>query len=194
MTVTATFAQANATAQVQVNGGALSGIGSGVASGPLALSVGSNTVNVKVTAQDGITTNTYTVLVTRLTNLESWRQTYFPGSTATTGPGADLATPKGDGVPNLLKFATNLDPTKPGLMPGTFTKTGSNLTFTYTPTTGAVADGLTFTVEYSDTLVAGSWSTATVSQGTIGSGGVLVTATMPAGANGRRFMRLKVVR
>ena len=104
------------------------------------------------------------------------------------------ATPTGDGIQNLMKFATGMDPTKPGIMPGTFTKNGSTLSFAYAPSTGAVADGVTFTVEYSDTLALGSWSTIGVNQGFIGSGGALVTATMAEGANGRRFVRLRVAR
>ena len=194
LSVTATFAQANASAQVRVNGGAFSAVSSGSASGPLALNVGSNTVNVKVVAQDGITTNTYGLLVTRLTNLESWRQTYFPGSTATSGPGADLASPKNDGIQNLMKFAANLDPSKSDVMPGTFSKVGGTLSFSYTPSVGAVADGIGFAVEWSDTLDVGSWSSSSVNQGSIGAGGTLVTATLPASASGQRFVRLKVAR
>jgi hypothetical protein len=64
-TVTATRADANATLQVQVNGGGFSALTSGVASGALALNVGSNTIDVKVTAQDGTTIKTYTITVTR---------------------------------------------------------------------------------------------------------------------------------
>ncbi len=53
---------ADGTATVTVNGTLVS---SGTASGAIALSVGDNTINVVVTAQDGITTKTYTVTVTR---------------------------------------------------------------------------------------------------------------------------------
>jgi len=59
-TVTPTTTDPNAT--VTVNGTAVT---SGSASGPIRLNVGANTINVKVTAQDGITTQTYTVTVTR---------------------------------------------------------------------------------------------------------------------------------
>jgi hypothetical protein len=58
--VTPTVAQANAT--VKVNGTAVT---SGSASAPIALSVGPNLITISVTAQDGITTKTYTVTVTR---------------------------------------------------------------------------------------------------------------------------------
>ena len=59
-TVTPTRTQANAT--ITVNGNS---VNSGSASGAIALNVGSNPINVVVTAQDGTTTGTYTVTVTR---------------------------------------------------------------------------------------------------------------------------------
>jgi formylglycine-generating enzyme required for sulfatase activity len=61
ITLTPTKAQANATTEVRVNNGTYSG----VTSGALALNVGANTVEVRVTAQDGITQKIYTVMVTR---------------------------------------------------------------------------------------------------------------------------------
>ena len=65
ITVTPTAAQANATIEVQVNGGTYLSVISGSASGALALNVGVNMVNVRVTAQDGVTQKTYAVAVTR---------------------------------------------------------------------------------------------------------------------------------
>ena len=60
LTVTPTVA--DATASVTVNGVATT---SGNASGAIALAVGANTLTTVVTAQDGTTTKTYTVMVTR---------------------------------------------------------------------------------------------------------------------------------
>jgi hypothetical protein len=60
VTVTPTVHQANGT--VTVNG---TGVTSGTASGAISLVVGPNTITVKVTAQDGITSDTYTIVVTR---------------------------------------------------------------------------------------------------------------------------------
>ncbi|MFC4778173.1 cadherin-like beta sandwich domain-containing protein [Paenibacillus sp. GCM10023252] len=59
LTVTPTAAEPGT---ITVNGVA---VGSGVASGPIALNVGNNTITVVVTAQNGTTTKTYTVTVTR---------------------------------------------------------------------------------------------------------------------------------
>jgi hypothetical protein len=65
ITVTPTRAQANATIAVRVNGGSYASVTSGSPSGLLLLNVGSNTVDVQVTAQDGVTQKIYTVTVTR---------------------------------------------------------------------------------------------------------------------------------
>jgi len=51
-----------------VGAGAYAPVASGSTSGALSLSVGSNTINVRVTAQDGTTTTTYTITVTRQSN------------------------------------------------------------------------------------------------------------------------------
>lgn len=60
LTVTPTLADGTAT--VTVNGASVT---SGSASGSIPLSIGSNTITVVVTAQDGTTVKTYTVVVTR---------------------------------------------------------------------------------------------------------------------------------
>lgn len=61
ITVTPTISEANAT--IKVNG---TTVVSGNASGAIALNVGSNTISTVVTAQDGTTTKTYTLTLTRL--------------------------------------------------------------------------------------------------------------------------------
>ena len=70
ITVTATRAEANATIKVSVNGGGYTTVTSGNPSAAFNLNVGSNTVEVKVTAQDGTTIKTYTTTVTRATPSE----------------------------------------------------------------------------------------------------------------------------
>ena len=65
ITVTPTRNEPNATIQVRVNGDSYATVTSGTASSPLALNVGSNTIDVLVTAQNGSTTKTYTITVTR---------------------------------------------------------------------------------------------------------------------------------
>ncbi|MFY7965319.1 MAG: cadherin-like beta sandwich domain-containing protein, partial [Chitinophagaceae bacterium] len=65
ITVTPTREQANASIEVRVNGGAYAAVTSGSASGNLSLNVGTNTIDVRVTAQDGTTIKTYSLTVNR---------------------------------------------------------------------------------------------------------------------------------
>jgi gliding motility-associated-like protein len=60
--LTVTPTAADNTATITVNG---TTVPSGTASGAIALAVGSNTITTLVTAQDGVTTDTYTLTVTR---------------------------------------------------------------------------------------------------------------------------------
>jgi len=61
VTVTPTTTDANAT--VTVNNAT---VASGTPSGPIALNLGNNTISTLVTAQDGVTTTTYTITVNRI--------------------------------------------------------------------------------------------------------------------------------
>lgn len=47
-----------------------------------------------------------------LTPLEVWRNAYF-GNPSNVGAGADTASPAGDGIPNLIKYALGLNPSTP---------------------------------------------------------------------------------
>jgi cadherin-like protein len=71
VTVTPTAAESHATIQVRINGGAFAAVASGLPSGPLALNEGANTIEVLVTAQDGVTTKTYSIAITRLPAVSS---------------------------------------------------------------------------------------------------------------------------
>jgi gliding motility-associated-like protein len=66
ITVTSVLADASATMAIQVNGGGFTTVTSGTASSALALSAGSNIIQVKVTAPDGTTTKIYSITVSRL--------------------------------------------------------------------------------------------------------------------------------
>ena len=65
VTVTPTRAQANATIEARVGANAFASVTSGSPSASLALAVGANTIQVRVTAQDGTTPKTYSIVVTR---------------------------------------------------------------------------------------------------------------------------------
>ncbi|MCP1308619.1 cadherin-like beta sandwich domain-containing protein [Paenibacillus tyrfis] len=68
MTVTPTAADSAATVQLQVNDGGFTTVSSGLPSQPLALNVGGNRIQVKVTAEDGTATTLYTMTVKRQSN------------------------------------------------------------------------------------------------------------------------------
>lgn len=126
------------------------------------------------------------------TRLHLWRQTYFPGSSSESGPGANLACPLGDGVPNLIKFALGTNPLLAAGQRVSLTEFDGSLHFTYTPSTAALADGIIFDVEYSDDLTEGGWRTSSVGHNAPGEGGLPVTVVVPKGLGDRRFVRLKV--
>jgi hypothetical protein len=188
LTVTPTVAQGNAT--VTVNGTA---VASGAASGSISLSVGSNVLTTVVTAQDGVTAKSYTVTVTRsLSALESWRSSTFSGtaaagSTATTGLGANAADFDGDGVVNLLEYATGTDATAANASPVTVSQVGSFLTLSYP----VIEDSsLTYTVQGTNDLATAFTTAAGATTGTTVK---TYTDTVDLSAAGaRRFLRLQV--
>jgi hypothetical protein len=100
ITITATTADANAT--LTINGSA---VASGTASSPIALVVGSNPINVVVTAQNGTTTLTYTITVTRAGVVV----TTFSGTSAT-GTGTITATLSGGGAACSITSASLINP------------------------------------------------------------------------------------
>jgi uncharacterized repeat protein (TIGR02543 family) len=99
VTVTPARTQANAT--ITVNGTAVT---SGSASGSISLNVGSNTITVVVTAQDGSTTKSYTVTVTRLSN-----DATLSNTSVIKGQAPTLGTPSstlGSETPGTLTLTT----------------------------------------------------------------------------------------
>ncbi len=60
----------------------------------------------------------------------------------------------------------------------------------------ANSDGLTFTVEWSDTLAANSWSNAGVTEQILNDNGIVqsVKATLSAGSSSKRFVHLKITK
>lgn len=61
------------------------------------------------TSPVGASPSVTTDFAASLTPLQSWRYTWF-GTASNTGPAADLATPTGDGIANLLKYGLGLNP------------------------------------------------------------------------------------
>jgi spore germination protein GerM len=139
ITVTPTRAQANATIQVRVNGGSYTSVTSGSPSGLLVLNVGSNTVDVQVTAQDGLTQKIYTVTVLRMAapTVTSPTATSITALGATLGgnltsDGGTLITERGV---VYAVTASNSNPLIGGSSVVKFTTTGTTGVFTV-PVTG----------------------------------------------------------
>ncbi|MEQ1852957.1 MAG: autotransporter-associated beta strand repeat-containing protein, partial [Chthoniobacteraceae bacterium] len=134
------------------------------------------------------------VTLTIATALQSWRLASF-GTVTNVGAAADTSDANRDGEINLMEFATGQDPNTGTTAVPTFVRNGANLEFTYTRSLAALADGVTFTVEWSDTLATNSWSTAGVTQAILTDNGTVQTvkASIPTG-NGilARYARLKV--
>ncbi len=135
--------------------------------------------------------------VTALSKLDNWRYTNF-GTAANTFIAADTFDANGDGEPNLLEFATGQNPNATTRQTGVLVKSGTNLEFTYTRGNAAIADGIGFAVEWSDTLAPASWSTSGVTQamipGSDDGSSQQWKATVPAGSGLKRFVRLKVTK
>jgi hypothetical protein len=214
ITVTPTLAQPDATISVRINGGTSAPVMSGSASGELPLAIGSNTIEVRVTAQDGVTQKTYTVTLTVSSSnsgggaIATWRQQYF-GSDQNSGNAADLASPDGDGIPNLIKYALLMTPGQDGssrLPQSAMTGPSGNRRLTLTFQRDPSRNDVSIVVEAQSAL-GGAWSEiARSTNGAAFVGSAAVSET--SGANGaktvsvqdiqsnasRRFMRVRVER
>jgi phage gp45-like len=127
------------------------------------------------------------------THQELWRFANF-GSYSSDASAADSADPDGDGLSNLMEYALGTGPNSSGVIPAVLALNGANLEYTYTRSTAAKDNGVTYQIEWSETLEAGSWSSETVTQEITSTQGALETvkASVPAGTTGKRFLRLKV--
>jgi aspartate oxidase len=95
---------------------------------------------------------------------------------------------------NFLEFCLRTDPTQPSQIPQSLVQNGANLEFTYTRAKAAVLDEVVFTVEWIDDLTQTNWSATGVSETILTDDSVTqqVKATLPAGTNGRRFVRVRM--
>jgi len=125
------------------------------------------------------------------TALQTWRQQHF-GTQQNTGTAADDADPDGDGTVNFAEFAMRTDPLITARPSIGLAIVGTNLEFTYTRNKAALGEA-GYLVEWSDSLVAGSWSTAGVTDVLQSENGTTqqFKATLPVGGQSR-FVRLSV--
>ncbi len=133
------------------------------------------------------------VALTLATRQENWRYANF-GTTDNSGAAADTFDANHDGELNQMEFATGQNPHAATHAAPTLARAGAKLEFTYTRANAALADGVTFTVEWSDTLTAGAWSSAGVTEQLLTDNGTVQTvkASVAVGAGGRRFVHLRV--
>lgn len=127
-----------------------------------------------------------------LSCVEEWRQTWF-GNPSGLGDEADLADKDRDGQVNLIEFATGQNPLLSTPRPIALTKNGSSLEFSW-PRYKCPAGQVTFIVEWSDSMTAATWSTTGVTSVILSDNGTVeqMKSTLPAGAGGKRFVRLRV--
>ena len=139
ITITPTSAQANATLAVRVNAGTYATVTSGSPSAALSLNVGSNAIDVRVTAQDGVTQRIYTIAVTRLA--VALPQLLSETSHAPVGQGFTYQIISTSELPVTfratgLPAGLTLDPVT-GIISGTVTEAG---TYTVTTTVANAAE------------------------------------------------------
>jgi hypothetical protein len=134
-----------------------------------------------------------------LTPFEQWAQSWGLPADGT-GNGAPNASPAGDGIPNLLKYALNISPLVPGyqghLTSGPTSLQGTNyISIIYTSSDPPPVD-LGYLVEVTDDLDSGAWTNQTSRFLSVPLANGTVTVTncdlWPVGAFNRRFMRFGV--
>ena len=96
-----------------------------------------------------------------------------------------------DGLVNLIEYACATNPNTHNGAPYSAARNGSNLEYTYSKNKSAT--DVTYTVEWSDSL-GNDWSTVGISSIILTDNGTTqqIKATLPAGVNGRRFVRLRI--
>ena len=131
-----------------------------------------------------------------LTPLQIWRNGYF-GNPSNVGAGANGASPAGDGVPNLIKYALGLNPTNAAaaaqLPSGSIRSVGGLNFLTLTINRAAEPPDVTYIVEVSSNLLSGwvSGPPNTVTLTNLATQ-LVVQDTTPVPAATARFIRLRV--
>lgn len=135
-----------------------------------------------------------------MSQLEEWRIDHFgmPGSVYMLfeeNNWNDHQDPDGDGIPNLLEFATGQHPLSSTTPAQSFTiGTSGECLYTYKRSKAAVNDGLIFAVQHNSTFDPAGWNSAGVTETILSDDGTLQTVrvTAPAPAGNACFMRLRV--
>lgn len=125
--------------------------------------------------------------VSPTTPLQDWRQANF-GSTANSGNGADTFDFDGDGIPNLVEYATGTNPTVYNASVVTQGRSGDFLTLVFPRISDA---SLTYSVQASSDLASG-FVTATGAINTVSNVSTYTDNVSLATPGVRRFLRLQV--
>ena len=122
---------------------------------------------------------------------DGWQVQYFGINSANAAPTLDLDK---DGLNNFAEFALNLNPGTSSTLPVAGVRNGTTFEYTYTRSVAAMNAGVQFTVEWSDTLLAGSWSATGVTENVISDNGTTqqVKAVIPASSMAKKFARLSL--
>lgn len=127
-----------------------------------------------------------------ITPLQTWRNTYFPGAgNDGTGIGALEADPDGDGLNNLLEYATGTIPTAANPSAVTSGTVGGKLTLTFNRTDDPK---LAYDVQGRSDLVTGIWTSVSATTPPLAGGSTPVTVEddFLITAQPKRFLRLQI--
>lgn len=135
-------------------------------------------------------------LIVPRSEMEIWKIEQLGSQAEDPSISQESADPDGDGESNLLEFATAQSPLNrtPTATQISLSSVGDVLTFTYPRSNSAVADGIQFLIEWSDSLLQQSWSHEGITEQVSHDDGVrqIVSARLPAGSSSKRFVRLRV--
>jgi hypothetical protein len=131
------------------------------------------------------------------THLEAFRKRHFGTTDGSSPPAADDHDADFDGESNLFEFVTGQDPHAGALVSMPRELNGNEIELRYSRSKAALADGMIYEVEWSETLLEDSWSLAGVRD--IPDPANPQTdeleyrvVNVPEGNSGRRFIRLKI--
>lgn len=128
-------------------------------------------------------------------SIEVWREQYF-STISDSGIASDNEDADNDGESNFLEYASGQDPFSREKIMTPISMTADTVSFTYKRSEIAVADGVNFQVEWSDTLEEDSWRSDGVSETSafFSENVQEVTASVPHTGKAHLFMRLRVTR
>ena len=128
-----------------------------------------------------------------LTPLQTWRDDHF-GNPSNVGAGANGASPAGDGIPNLIKYAVGLDPMTPttssAFLSGSIVEASGQKYLALTVTRSAELPDISYAVEVSSDLL--TWTSGATVTITNTPTELVVRDNTPVPDATARFIRLRV--